>query len=171
VDAETGTWPDLRTGGQRRGTARRIGSPAIGTWCHGEGGIALVRLRAIDVLGHKADLVDAEVALEATRRHLSMTLRYEIGDLSLCHGAAGAADVLLCGAAALGGRWRDAEALSAELGHAAIERHATTDEAWPCDSADGTTPALFRGLSGIAWWFLRMHDPAVPSPLRLPISS
>jgi lantibiotic biosynthesis protein len=169
LDSDSGTWPDLRTGGQRRGMARRIASPAIGTWCHGEGGIALTRLRALEVLGHEAWRRDAEVALETTRRHLVTTLPFEIADLSLCHGAAGTADVLLCGAAALGGPWRDATKLSAELGCAAIERHATTDEDWPCDSADGTTPGLFRGLSGIAWWFLRMHDPGIPSPLTLPI--
>jgi hypothetical protein len=28
---------------------------------------------------------------------------------------------------------------------------------------------LFQGLSGIAWWFLRLHDPTIPSPLTLPI--
>ena len=169
LDLDSGTWPDLRTGGQRRGMARRIASPAIGTWCHGEGGIALTRLRAIEVLGHEAYKGDAEVALETTRRHLATTLRFEIADLSLCHGAAGTADVLLCGAAAFGGQWRDAATLSAELGCAAIERHASADEDWPCDASDGTTPALFRGLSGIAWWFLRMHDPGIPSPLTFPI--
>jgi lantibiotic modifying enzyme len=170
LDPDSGTWPDLRTGGQRRGSERRIASPAIGTWCHGEGGIALTRLRAIEVLGREAYKGDAEVAFETTRRHLATTLRYEISDLSLCHGAAGTADVLLCGAAALGGEWRDTTKLSAELGCAAIERHATTDEDWPCDAAGGTTPGLFRGLSGIAWWFLRMHDPGIPSPLTFPIS-
>lgn len=169
LDPDSGTWPDLRTGGQRRRMTRRIASPAIGTWCHGEGGIALTRMRAIEVLGHDACKRDAEVALRATRRHLAATLPFEIADLSLCHGAAGTADVLLCGAAALGGQWRDATKLSVELGRTAIERYAATGEDWPCDAADGTTPALFRGLSGIAWWFLRMHDPGIPSPLTFPI--
>ena len=169
LDPGSGTWPDLRTGGQRRRTAQRIPSPAIGTWCHGEGGIALTRLRAIEVLGQEDHVRDAEVALETTRRHLEASLPFEITDLSLCHGAAGVADVLLCGAAALGERWHDAAALSEEFGRVAIERHATEDQAWPCDAANGTTPALFRGLSGIGWWFLRMHDPATSSPLELPI--
>jgi lantibiotic biosynthesis protein len=168
LDAESGTWPDLRIGGQRRGTTRRITSPAVGTWCHGEGGIALTRLRAIDVLGRDACVRDAEVALEATRRHVAAALPFEIADLSLCHGVAGAADVLLCGATALGERWRDAAELAAELGRVAVERYANTGVDWPCDSATGTTPGLFRGLSGIAWWLLRLHDQAIPSPLRLP---
>jgi lantibiotic modifying enzyme len=169
LDMRSGTWPDLRIGGQRRGTARRIASPAVGTWCHGEGGIALTRLRAIDVLGGAACANDAEVALEATRRDLAGRLPYEIDDLTLCHGAAGAGDVLLCGSAALGERWRNAAELATELGRVALERHGATDEDWPCGMAGGTTPGLFRGLSGIAWWFLRLHDRAIPSPLRMPI--
>ena len=40
---------------------------------------------------------------------------------------------------------------------------------WPCGAAGGTNPSLFRGLSGIAWWLLRLHDPAIPSPLTLPV--
>jgi class II lanthipeptide synthase len=169
LDAASGTWPDLRIGGQRRATARRIASPAVGTWCHGEGGIALTRLRAIDVLRQEACVRDAEVALETTRRHVAAALPFEIADLSLCHGVAGAADVLLCGAEALGGRWRAGGDLAAELGRVAVERYATTGVDWPCDSATGTTPGLFRGLSGIAWWFLRLHDSAIPSPLTSPI--
>ena len=51
MDPGSGAWPDLRVGGQRRGAARTLGSAATGTWCHGEGGIALTRLRASGVLG------------------------------------------------------------------------------------------------------------------------
>ena len=168
LDALSGTWPDLRIGGQRRGAARRAASPALGTWCHGEGGIALTRLRAIDVPGMEACGDDAGVALEATRRDLAGALPYEIGDLTLCHGAAGAADVLLCGAATLGERSRDAAKLAPQLGHLALERYGATGDRWPCDAAGGTTPALFRGISGIGWWFLRLHDREIPSPLTMP---
>jgi len=169
LDARSGTWPDLRIGGQRRGGARRVASPAVGTWCHGEGGIALTRLRALDVLGAEACRKDAEIALETTRRDLAGTLAYEIRDLSLCHGAAGAADVLLCGAAALGGRWREAAELAPELGRVALERHGGPGEEWPCGAAAGMTPGLFRGLSGIGWWFLRVHDRTIASPLTMPL--
>ena len=168
LDVRSGTWPDLRIGGQRRLAARRIASPAVGTWCHGEGGIALTRLRAIALLGPQAGLHDAEVALETTRRFLAGALPHEIDDLSLCHGAAGAADVLLCGAEALGESWREAAELAPQLGRVALERYGTGDQ-WPCGAAGATTPGLFRGLSGIAWWFLRLHDDAIPSPLTMPI--
>jgi lantibiotic modifying enzyme len=170
LDERSGTWPDLRIGGQRRGAMHRIPSPAVGTWCHGEGGIALTRLRAIEVLGPEGCLLDAEVALEATRRDLAAALQDEIEDLSLCHGAAGSADVLLCGAAALGDRWHAAAAVARDLGCVALERHDAMGKEWPCGPAGGTTPGLFPGLSGIAWWFLRLHDHTIPSPLTLPIS-
>jgi lantibiotic modifying enzyme len=166
LDANSGTWPDLRIGGQRRGAARRIPSTAIGTWCHGEGGIALTRLRAIAVLGPESYANDADLALEATRRDLAATLPYAIEDLTLCHGAAGAADVLLCAAATRGERWREAAKLAPELGRLALERYGAAE--WPCGAAGETTPGLFRGLSGIAWWFLRLHDGAIPSPLTMP---
>jgi lantibiotic modifying enzyme len=169
LDARTGTWPDLRIGGQRRGAQRAMAPPTVGTWCSGEGGIALTRLRGIEVLGQQACRDDAELALEATRRELAAALPDEIDDLTLCHGAAGAAEVLLCGAAALGERWQKASGLADELGHVAIERHGATTDDWPCGAAGGTTPTLFRGLSGIGWWFLRLHDRAIDSPLAMPL--
>jgi lantibiotic biosynthesis protein len=168
LDERSGTWPDLRIGGQRRGQARRIASPAIGTWCHGEGGIALTRLRASEVLGAEDCEHDAKVALEATRRHLAGMLPHEIEDLTLCHGAAGSADVLICGATAFGERWRDGARLADELGRVALERHDANGAEWP-HGARGTTPGLFQGLGGIGWWLLRLHDPAIPSPLTMPI--
>ena len=168
LDPASGTWPDLRIGGQRRGGRGALASPAEGTWCHGEAGIALSRLRAIAVLGQGPHADDAEVALETTRRHLAGALPYEIQDLSLCHGAAGAADTLLCGAAALGGRWRAAAGVATDLGRVALDRYAGTGDDWPCGTV-GTTPGLFLGLSGIAALFLRLHEPTIASPLALPI--
>jgi class II lanthipeptide synthase len=164
LDESSGTWPDLRIGGQRRGVPRTLVSPAAGTWCHGEAGIALTRLRAVTVLGEGPHRHDAAVALEATRQHLAGALPYEIEDISLCHGAAGAADVLLDAEDVLGPRWHAAGELAADLGYVAIERHAGPADDWPCGDG-GTTPGLFLGLSGIGWLFLRLHDRAIPSPL------
>ena len=161
LDPESGTWPDLRIAGQRRGP-RTIPSPAAGTWCHGEAGIALSRLRAISVLGGGHHRDDAEAALEATRRHLADALPFAFEDLTLCHGAAGAADALLCGAEALGGEWHEAARLAEDLGRVALDRGE-----WPCGMT-GTRPALFRGLSGIGWLFVRLHDRSTRSPLLLP---
>ena len=166
-DADSGTWPDLRrrpSDGPRRG---HFPSPAAGTWCHGEAGIALTRLRASAVLGPATYELEAERALEATRRELVRVQLQERDDLTLCHGVAGAADALLCGDAALGGRRPE----TAELGVASIERYGGALFDHPCGAAGGTSPGLFRGLSGIAWWLLRLHDPAIPSPLTLPPSA
>jgi class II lanthipeptide synthase len=162
-----GTWPDLRTPGRRRGAPRLAASPASGTWCHGEAGIALSRLHALSVLGPGPHAEDAELALATTRRKLAAVLPGAIEDLSLCHGVAGAAEALLCGAAALAGRWDDAAGLVRDLGDAAVARHADAGD-WPCGVRDATTPGLFVGLSGIAWFLLRLHDPDAPSPLALP---
>ena len=164
-DAHSGAGPDLRAGVRRRGAARRFPSPAAGTWCHGGAGIALTRLRASAVLGPAIYQDEAELALEATRRELLRAELQERDDLTLCHGAAGAADALLCGEAALA----EGRPVAVALGVAAIERYGAVPGEWPCGAAGGTNPGLFRGLSGIAWWLLRLHDPAIPSPLMLPV--
>jgi len=127
------------------------------TWCYGEAGIALSRLRAGEVLGDGSHQADATIAVATTRRHVLARLPFAIDDLSLCHGAAGAADVLLSAG--------DTDT-AISLGRVALERHGEHGD-WPC-GVYGTTPGLFRGLSGIGWFFLRLHDPAIPSPLVLP---
>jgi lantibiotic modifying enzyme len=155
----SGTWPDLRIGGQRRGAAPRPSPPpTIASWCHGEAGIAITRLRAIDVLGPGPHEHVAETALETARRRLVATLPFEIDDLTLCHGAAGAAEALLCAGIT---------DLPRDLGRAAIERFGATAR-WPCTPLGGTTPSLFRGLAGIGWFFLRLYDQDTPSPLAHP---
>ncbi len=164
LDAVAGAWPDLRLR-QRRGVPRRIPSVATGTWCHGEAGIALTRLRAEAVLGAGPHGEDAELALRTTGRHVAEALPHAIEDFSLCHGAAGAADALLAGAARVG---RPAT-VAYDLGQVALDRHAETGERWPCGTEPGVTPGLFLGTSGIGWLLLRFHDPTVPSPTALPV--
>jgi class II lanthipeptide synthase len=156
-DQASGTWPDLRIGGRRRG-ARGPASSTVGTWCHGEAGAALTRLRAATLLAPEPYEAEAATALDVTRRELEAALPHDIDDLTICHGAAGSADVLLTGGH---------DAIAMELGHAALERYGATGR-WPCGLLGGTSPALFRGLAGIGWWYLRLHDPATPSPLGAP---
>jgi lantibiotic modifying enzyme len=152
LDAASGTWPDLRLP-----TRRGHHTPGmVATWCYGEAGIALSRLRAREVLGDGAHTHDAVVAAATTCAHVRERLPFSIDDLSLCHGTAGAADALI-------------EAghhdVAAALGEVALERFAGGD--WPCGLL-GTTPGLFRGTSGIGWLFLRLHDTSMDSPLALP---
>ena len=165
LDPVTGRWPDLRIRGQRRGPLAPIDSGIAGTWCYGEAGIALTRLRAVAVLGPGPHSGDAEIAVETTRRHLADALPHAIDDLSLCHGLGGAADVLLDAAALFNPRWYQVADVVTELGHVMLERYADADQQWACGTEGETTPGLFLGLSGIGWLFLRLHDPATPTPL------
>jgi lantibiotic modifying enzyme len=158
LDATSGTWPDLRIAGQRRGRPQADGSATTGTWCRGEAGSALPRPRAAALSGTQAERRDAELALDTTRRHVAALLTQEIEDLSLCHGAAGSADVLV----STGGP--SPEALT--LGERVLDRYAEGGEPWPCGVPGGLTPGLFLGLSGIGWWLLRLHDGRIPSPLE-----
>ena len=163
LDPVTGRWPDLRIRGQRRGALAQIDSGIEGTWCYGEAGIALTRLRAVALLGPGFHETDADTAIAATHRHLVDTLPYAIDDLSLCHGLGGAADVLVS-AAGFDDRYSVADVVT-RLGNVMLERYADASSSWPCGSAGETTPALYPGLSGIGWLLLRLHDPATPSPL------
>jgi lantibiotic modifying enzyme len=165
LDARSGTWPDLRLPAPRTGDPDRLPSPAAGTWCHGEAGIALTRLRARAVLGPGPHAADGATALATTARGLAEALPYELADLSLCHGAGGAADVLLSAAAVPGGRWRALAQPAVELGRLALERYAGSGRPWPCGTPEQTTPGLLLGTSGIGWLLLRLHDPDVGSPL------
>jgi lantibiotic modifying enzyme len=162
LDPVTGRWPDLRIGGQRRGALAPIDSGIVGTWCYGEAGIALTRLRAVAVLGPGLYETDAKTAVETTHRHLADALPYAIDDLSLCHGLGGAAD-LLVSAASFGDQYSVAEVLT-RLGDVMLQRYSDVASSWPCGAGE-TTPALYPGLSGIGWLLLRLHDPETPSPL------
>jgi lantibiotic modifying enzyme len=158
LDHGSGAWPDLRVAGIRRGAARA--EPATtGTWCHGAPGIVLTRLRACTVLGAGPHEDDARTALDTTRRTASASLAHDSDDLSPCHGASGASDVLLSAGD---------DGVAVDVGAAALERFRLDSRSWPCGVPLGSTPSLFRGLSGIAWWLLRLHDPSVPSPLHVP---
>lgn len=157
LDPESGMWPDLRIPGQRRGRPPAAGTATTGTWCRGEAGIALTRLRAAALTGAEAERRDAERALATTRRHVAGLQEHEIEDMSLCHGAAGSADVLLNA----GQSWPEAVG----LGHRALARHGDGRGPWPGGVPGGVTPGLFLGLSGIGWWLLRLHDARTPSPL------
>ena len=92
------------------------------------------------------------------RDSLAAALPYDLDDLTLCHGACGSADVLL---------QAGEDDVPTALGEMALERYGASGR-WPCTPLGGTTPALFRGLTGIGWFYLRLYDPAIASPLTLP---
>jgi lantibiotic modifying enzyme len=143
-----GTWPDLR--GIERRAGRDVPAPVSNTWCQGAPGIALSRLRAAALLRSEALRDDADAALAITRRHVGDLSSLAPDDFSLCHGAAGAADVLLYGD-------RDSE-LARRIGDVGIERHHLTSTSFPCGVPHGETPGLLIGLAGIGLFYLRLAD-------------
>jgi lantibiotic modifying enzyme len=161
LDPVTGTWPDLRGVERRAGRAAPL-VPAAVTWCNGAGGIALARLRAHALLGTPALHHDAELALAACERHVTGLLARAPEDFCLCHGAAGAADVLLAGGRA---------ELAAQVGRLGIEqygRHGTPE--FPGGVPGAQTPALMQGLAGIGLFYLRLADHRVASPLLVTLT-
>ena len=72
-------WPDFRD--------RRTSFPVY--WCHGAAGIALVRLRAWQILKDEALLVEARIALDKVADATP-----SLANFSLCHGQAGNARYL-----------------------------------------------------------------------------
>lgn len=158
LDPASGTWPDLRVPGLRRGRPQPDRSATTGTWCRGEAGIAQTRRRAVALGASNAERRDAVFALETTRRHVADLLGQEIDDLSLCHGAAGAADVLLTTG--------EESPQAVALGERVLDRYGDGGEPWPCGVPGGVTPGLFLGLSGIGWWLLRLQEDQIASPLE-----
>ena len=154
--ARNGTWPDLR--GIERRAGRDVPAPVSNTWCQGAPGIALSRLRAAALLPSEAVHEEVAAALARTRLHVARLSSLAPDDFSLCHGAAGAADVLLCG-----GDF----ALARRIGDVGIERHHQASAGFPCGVPHGETQGLFIGLAGIGLFYLRLSDPRIATMLLL----
>ena len=152
-----GTWPDLR--GVARATGYQAPAPPAGSWCHGAPGIALSRLRAQRILAEPRE--DAATATALTKNIASGLLQREPDDFSLCHGAAGIADVLLYAAP------DDADAR--DLGLLGIEIQAA--RGFPTGIPASPTPGLFLGLAGIGLLYLRLADPTLATPLIVHLDS
>jgi lantibiotic biosynthesis protein len=160
-NSDTGTWPDLRDVGRRVG--RDAPMPTADSWCNGAQGIALSRLRAAGLLGSAPLHRDAALALIACERHVAELLAHAPTDFSLCHGAAGAGDVLLFAA---DGREDLRTGLAVEIGRRGVERHHGPGASrFPCGIPHGETPGLLLGLAGIGMFYLRLVAPGLPSPL------
>ena len=162
-DASARNWPDFRRSRSQNGQRSRPATFAT-TWCHGAPGIALSRLRAVELTGDEACRHEAEVALETTRQMVERSARSGKANWSLCHGLAGNAEVLLIGRDVLGERWNRVSALAQAVAHGGIERYAKRGHGWPC-GARGDTPNLMLGLAGIGYFYLRLANPALPSIL------
>jgi hypothetical protein len=160
-----GNWPDLRYHGSR--TSRRTRT-FLTQWCHGAPGIALTRLRAVELTGDDKRRQEALVALCTTVRDTRAALQDRSLSFSLCHGLAGNADVVLDGTEALQDAGISTSSLVADVALAGHDRHQSGCEPWPCGIpvAGRETPGLMLGLAGIGYHYLRQADPQlVPSVL------
>jgi lantibiotic modifying enzyme len=150
-----GAVPDLRGVGCT--VSRDAPLPVTDSWCRGAAGVALARLRADELVGTAGEPPD--VALAATRRFVSRRLDTVPDDFCLCHGLAGAADVLLCA--------NEEASLAANVGRLGIERHHLTGSGFPPGLPEGTTPGLLAGLAGVALFYLRLGDRNIETPLLI----
>jgi lantibiotic biosynthesis protein len=163
--AEHHNWPDLRS-------AESYGVPSSQTvfamaWCHGAPGIGLSRLRAHELLPDDREIFqELSEAVQTTATACSMPLSSG-GNLSLCHGLGGNADLLIAVADSLDRI--DFRQAAEAAGQHAIAQIATHDMPWPCGvNGGGETPNLMLGTAGIGHFFLRLYDSArVPSIVLL----
>ncbi|WP_028661086.1 lanthionine synthetase LanC family protein [Nocardioides insulae] len=183
-------WPDLRPTADLANGADTEPStlPYPTAWCHGAVGIGLSRLALLaeprwdgEVLGSRLMVAEVAAAIEAARKRVMAAraaLRHGVGeDCSLCHGLAGAVELLTSAAAlSTGEDHLRAARKSADL---LVETRAALDH-WPCGlpTPPGTQPAatipdpqppgLFVGRAGIVLTLLRSDQPDLVPPVTLP---
>jgi lantibiotic modifying enzyme len=153
-----GNWPDLRELPGRPAAA----APSFATfWCHGAPGIALSRLRAIE-LGTDGVEDDARAALGTTAAWVEAGLEVDELSFSACHGLAGNAEIVLEGAVLNGAGARELATCVADSG---IQRYAARGLPWPSGAHGGANPSLFLGSAGVGRFLLRLARPELPSLL------
>ena len=157
-------WPDLRTMTGFMPTGKPVYAMA---WCHGGPGIGLARLRSVELTENQETLTDLNEAMQITAASCTNVVFPASGNLCLCHGIGGNADLLLA-ASDIYGR-RDLRQIAESAGHQAISQIQAPNLPWPCGvTTGGETPNLMLGLAGIGHFFLRLYDSEkIPSILLL----
>lgn len=166
-DANERNWPDFREVPGRGKDRKRVQAPCGVLWCHGAPGIALSRLYAYQLLGDDIFKEEAVIALSTTEETTRDMLKSSTANFSLCHGLAGNAEITDLGRATLNGHAAGPAELTREVASSGIEMYARRERRWPCGVRGGETPGLMLGLAGIGLFYLRLHDPAIPSALML----
>lgn len=163
-NAEKGNWPDFREHGIRsRRSFRPFGFATF--WCHGAPGIGIARLRAYELLNDETCKCEATVATRTTRAMLETALQVGNVNFSLCHGLAGNAEMLLEAHRVLGQECVHKSHIAFDVAQAGIETSKRRAGAWACGVDQGETPSLLLGLAGIGYFYLRLHNSAIPSIL------
>jgi lantibiotic modifying enzyme len=158
-DATAANWPDLRFFPD--GDATAVFGNA---WCVGAPGVALARVRALELLGEEPALRhDLTIGVDAIHRYAARVADTGDTDFSLCHGWGGLGDILLESR-----RIAPTPAIDALLARIAAEgiaRHGDDPAGWRCGLREGSTPSLLLGLAGIGHFYLRLAVPDTPSVL------
>jgi lantibiotic biosynthesis protein len=135
-------------------------------WCSGAPGTALALARRNAIASDPVIERYLDAALATTLASVAAD-RAGSGEESfcLCHGVAGNAEILaLVGELNPRPGIREAVWAAAEEG---LRRHHPAGT-WPCGIRDGgESPGLLTGLAGIGYFYLRLHDPSIPSPLLI----
>jgi hypothetical protein len=166
-DPTEANWPDFRFQPTRRDASSGQALSFRTFWCHGAPGIALSRLRAYSLAGDPIYHEEAATALETTHNAVVRTLSTTIHDFSLCHGLAGNCAVLLAAPSLMSNAAPYAGAVLRAASEG-VSRFASNHQPWPCGVGGGHTPSLMLGTAGIGLFYLRLHNPQIPSPLLLP---
>jgi lantibiotic modifying enzyme len=167
--ARRGNWPDLRTW---VADAAVDDLPVWGvTWCHGAPGILLSRLRALSLLPELSGrlLPQIQGALRATLEAVKTRRAGPRQDATLCHGGAGYGDILLLASALLGQQALHEEAL--QIGMDLLKEEQPGASYLTGVPSGGPNPSLLIGTAGIGHFFLRLHEPSIPSLLVSPYPS
>jgi lantibiotic biosynthesis protein len=166
-DERARNWPDLRE--SVRGA--NGGAPTYSTfWCHGAPGIALSRVRALELEARVpgraseeptevADGLRAEAlaALETTAAWVQTALEAGPVSYSVCHGLAGNAEIVE------EGRGLGPPPVAQRVAGHGIDRYRTAASGWPGGVQGGATPSLFLGDAGVGRFYLRLAQPGLPS--------
>jgi lantibiotic biosynthesis protein len=161
---EVGNWPDFRADPFSGGRVKPPLEYAT-FWCHGAPGIALSRLRALEILHDDRCRDEAVAALRTTRDDIVSALHSGSANYSLCHGLTGNAETLIYGRTL--GEDPDDAALCRRVADWGVARHTAPGHTWPCGTHTGETPNLMLGLAGIGHFYLRLANPATPSVMIL----
>lgn len=154
-------WPDFRL---EQGESRQAALTHKYScyWCHGAAGIGLSRLSASDYLCNKEYKKEAINASLTTAESLKVSLERGLNDYSLCHGISGQADILMQMTYSTN---QEIDDLIVEAANRGIKLYGKSISGWPC-GCPGESPGLMLGLSGIGYWYLRLHNPSIQSPLN-----